>query len=388
MNWFISSCICFVSIVCFGQAPTPINNGKIVESNQLIILDSITTTPQILNEQPTIQSDVTTKKKELKSQKTEQLSAQIAFFNSQFSQTFQSVKTALNQRGPTVAQLQKMKAASDFFALNLPTSFESYFYQYVLHPFDSSSFGLLQEAAKIKPTNEDVRNYLFSHYYLQNEFNLADSLVNEMIADKSITPFQLNYARDLLASCGSSTLIVHGFSDFIPVYYIKQQTENPIQLINLWLLQSENYQKSMNSQQYFPNHEIVNTTFFENYIAKNRSHAYNISLTVPKAYYEKYSSDFVVSGLTIQFTNFIQNDLVFPINTTKINQQLFNSELNAITDTTITDKQLLNYIPFLVTLKNQFAFEKQTFNYQKAQQLILQIGKKTNSIDALKPYLD
>jgi hypothetical protein len=209
-----------------------------------------------------------------------------------------------------------------------------------------------------------------------------------MIADQSITPFQLNYARDLLASCGSGTLIVHGFSDFIPVYYVKQQTGNPIQLINLWLLQSENYQKAMISQQYIPNQEIVNITFFEQYIEKNRSRAYNISLTVPKAYYESYSSDFVVSGLTLQFTNFIQNDLVIPINTAAINQQLFDSELTAITDTTFTDKQLLNYIPFLVTLKNQFALKNQSLNYQKAQQLILQIGTKTNALEQLKPYLD
>ena len=388
MNWFLSGLLLFVSILAFGQAPTPTNNGIVIESNRIIVLDSMTNTPQLLNEQPSIQSDFTSKKKEVKTQQKEQLTAQITFFNTQFSQTFQSVKTALHQRGPTVAQYQKMKSASDFFASNLPTSFESYFYQYVLNPFDPSSFGLLQEAAKLKPTNEDVRNYLFSHYYLQNEYKHADSLVNEMIVDQSITPFQLNYARDLLASCGSGILIVHGFSDFIPVYYVKQQTGNPIQLINLWLLQSENYQKAMISQQYIPNQEIVNITFFEQYIEKNRSRAYNISLTVPKAYYESYSSDFVVSGLTLQFTNFIQNDLVIPINTAAINQQLFDSELTAITDTTFTDKQLLNYIPFLVTLKNQFALKNQSLNYQKAQQLILQIGTKTNALEQLKPYLD
>lgn len=388
MNWFLSSLLLFVSFIGLGQAPTPTNNGIVVESNRVIVLDSFVVTPSSLDEQPVIKSEFSAKKKETSLQKKEQFAAQVSFFNTQFSQTFQAVKTATTQRGPTTAQLQKMKAARDFFIQNVPTSFESYFYQYVLDPFDPNSFSLLKEAAKLKPTHEDVRNYLFSHFYLQNEFKHADSLVNEMITDKSITPFQLNYARDLLASCGSSTLIVHGFSDFIPVYYVKQQTENPIQLINLWLLQSENYQKAMNSQQYIPNQEIVNTTFFEQYIAKNRSRPYNISLTVPKAYYEKYSSDFVVSGLTLQFTNFIQNDIEIPINIVGINERLFDSELKNITDQALNNPLLMNYILFLVTLKNRFGLTQQTDNYQKAQKYILQIGTKTNALDQLKPYLD
>jgi hypothetical protein len=192
----------------------------------------------------------------------------------------------------------------------------------------------------------------------------------------------------LLASCGSGTLIVHGFTDFIPVYFVKKQTNNPISILNLWLLQSENYRKAMNSQQYIPNENTINIAFFEDYMKNNQNKPYNISLTVPKAYYEKNSADFVVSGLTLQFNNFIQNDLVIPINITAINHQLFATELKNITDTELNNPLLMNYIPFLVTQKNQFALEKQSLNYQKAQQLILQIGTKTNTTEQLKSYLD
>lgn len=378
----------FVSFIGLGQAPTPTNNGIVVESNRVVVLDSFIVNPSSLEAQPIIKSEFRTKKKETSLQKKEQVVAQVSFYNAQFAQTFQAVKTATTQRGPSTVQLRKMQAASTFFRENLPTSFESYFYQYVLDPFDPNSFSLLKEAAKLKPTHEDVNNYLFSHFYIEQQWKSADSLVEEMVNDQRITPFQLNYARDLLASCGSGTLIVHGFSDFLPVYYVKQQSENRTNLINLWLLQSENYQKAMNSQQYIPNQEIVNTTFFEQYIAKNRSRAYNISLTVPKAYYEKYSSDFVVSGLTLQFTNFSQNDLEIPINIVGINEQLFDSELKTITDQDLNNPLLMNYIPFLVTLKNRFELTQQTDNYQKAQEYILQIGTKTNALDQLKPYLD
>ena len=388
MNWFLSSLLLFVSFIGMGQAPTPTNNGIVVESNKVIVLDSFSVTPASIEEQAIIKSEFTSKKKEASLQKKEQFAAQVSFYNTQFSQTFQAVKTATTQRGPSTVQLQKMEAARDFFAQNLPTSFESYFYQYVLDPFDPNSFSLLKEAAKLKPTHEDLRNYLFSHFYLQEQWNNADSLVGEMVNDQSITPFQLNYAHDLLASCGSSTLIVHGFSDFLPVYYVKQQTGNRTNLINLWLLQAEHYRKALNSQQYIPNQEIVNTTFFEHYIAENRSRPYNISLTVPKAYYEKYSSDFVVSGLTLQFTNFIQNDLEIPINIVGINEQLFVSELKNITDQALNNPLLMNYIPFLVTLKNRFGLTQQMDNYQKAQGHILQIGTKTNALEQLKPYLD
>jgi hypothetical protein len=388
MNWFLSRLLLFVSFIGFGQAPTPTNNGIVVESNRVIVLDSFVVTPSSLDAQPIIKAEFSSKKKETNLQKKEQFAAQVSFYNTQFSQTFQAVKTATTQRGPTTAQLQKMKAARDFFIQNVPTSFESYFYQYVLDPFDPHSFSLLKEAAKLNPTHEDVRNYLFSHFYLHQQWNNADSLVGEMVNDQSIKPFQLNYARDLLASCGSGTLIVHGFSDFLPVYYVKQQTGNRTNLINLWLLQAENYRKAMNTQQYIPNQEVVNTTFFEHYIAENRSRPYNISLTVPKAYYEKYSSDFVVSGLTLQFTNFIQNDLEIPINIAGINEQLFDSELKNITDQDLNNPLLMNYIPFLVTLKNRFGLTQQTDNYQKAQEYILQIGTKTNALEQLKPYLD
>lgn len=388
MNRYLSSFLLFVSFIGLGQAPTLTNNGIVVESNRVIVLDSFVVNPTSLDAQPIIKSELSTKKKETSLQKKEQFAAQVSFYNTQFTQTFQSVKKATTQRGPTTVQLQKMKAASDFFANNLPTSFESYFYQYVLDPFDPHSFSLLKEAAKLKPTHEDVRNYLFSHFYLLQQWKNADSLIEEMVNDQSITPFQLNYARDLLASCGSGTLIVHGFSDFLPVYFVKKQTGNRTNLINLWLLQAEHYRKALNTQQYIPNQEIVNTVFFEDYIVKNRSRPYNISLTVPKAYYEKYSSDFVVSGLTLQFNNYIQNDFEIPINITGINEQLFDSELINITDQGLNNPLLMNYIPFLVTLKNRFGLTQQTNNYQKAQAYILQIGTKTNALEQLKPYLD
>jgi hypothetical protein len=144
----------------------------------------------------------------------------------------------------------------------------------------------------------------------------------------------------------------------------------------------------MNSQQYIPNENTINIAFFEDYMKNNQNKPYNISLTVPKAYYEKNSADFVVSGLTLQFNNFIQNDLVIPINITAINHQLFATELKNITDTELNNPLLMNYIPFLVTQKNQFALEKQSLNYQKAQQLIFQIGTKTNTTEQLKSYLD
>jgi len=48
----------------------------------------------------------------------------------------------------------------------------------------------------------------------------------------------------------------------------------------------------------------------------------------------------------------------------------------------------MNYIPFLVTLKNRFGLTQQMDNYQKAQGHILQIGTKTNALEQLKPYLD
>lgn len=388
MNWLLSIFLLCVSILSFGQAPTPTNNGIVIESNRVIVLDSFTVSPATIEAQPIIKSEFTSKKKESSLQKNEQFAAQVSFYNTQFSQTFQVVKTATTQRGPTTVQLQKMKAASDFFIQNVPTSFESYFYQFVLDPFDPSSFTLLIEAAKLKPTHEDVRNYLFGHFYLEQQWKKADSLVGEMVNDQSITPFQLNYARDLLASCGSGTLIVHGFSDFLPVYYVKQQTGNRTNLINLWLLQAEYYRKALNTQQYIPNQEVVNTAFFEHYIAENRSRPYNISLTVPKAYYEKYSADFVVSGLTLQFTNFIQNDLEIPIDIVGINEQLFDSELKNITNQGLNNPLLMNYIPFLVTLKNRFGLTQQTDYYQKAHEYILQIGTKTNALDKLKPYLD
>ncbi len=388
MNWLLSSLLFFVAFFGFGQAPTPSNNGIVVESNSVIVLDSLTITPAFLEEKQIIQSEFTSKKRADDFKESDQLSAQASFFNAQFSQTLLAVKTATTQRGPTAVQLQKMKTASAFFSKNLPTSFESYFYQYVLDPFDPNSYALLKEAVKMKPSNGDVRNYLFSHFYLKQQWNEADSLVGEMVNDQSITPFQLNYARDLLASCGSGTLIVHGFTDFIPVYFVKKQTNNPISILNLWLLQSENYRKAMNSQQYIPNENTINIAFFEDYMKNNQNKPYNISLTVPKAYYEKNSADFVVSGLTLQFNNFIQNDLVIPINITAINHQLFATELKNITDTELNNPLLMNYIPFLVTQKNQFALEKQSLNYQKAQQLILQIGTKTNTTEQLKSYLD
>lgn len=63
MNWFLSSLLLFVSFIGMGQAPTPTNNGIVVESNKVIVLDSFSVTPASIEEKVIIKSEFTSKKK-------------------------------------------------------------------------------------------------------------------------------------------------------------------------------------------------------------------------------------------------------------------------------------------------------------------------------------
>ena len=122
-----------------------------------------------------------------------------------------------------------------------------------------------------------------------------------MIAQNKITGGLLTYAADLVNSVPSNgTLLLHGYTELIPVNYEKNTLgRTDLELISVDLMQSPDYQASLESRGYvMPNSTFIDTTFVQTFCALNVSKNIYLSMSFPKEYFQGISSSLNTAGLT------------------------------------------------------------------------------------------
>lgn len=305
----------------------------------------------------------------------------------QFETNYSNSKHQLTRRSADPEELKNMKQSAQLYANMLPGSFEKHFYTYLLSKYDPNQFSELQQAAQLEPAKTEVQQELVAFGVAVNNQNLADSVTREMIAQNKITDGLLSYATDMVNSVpASGTLLLHGYTELIPVNYEKNTLgRDDLQLISVDLMQSPDYQASLASKGYvMPNSTFVDTAFVQNFCALNVSKNLYISMSFPKEYFQGMSSSLHPVGLTFAYD---QSTLDYNAwNISLIETKWKTRELGIGKDQQ-SDALSANYLPTLLSVSRLYEEYNKTEEVKEMNYIIMSVAtraRKTGQLSKIK----
>lgn len=308
----------------------------------------------------------------------------------QFESNYSNSRHQLYRRSASPEELLSMKQSAQIYASLLPESFEKHFYTYLLNKYNPKQFSELQQAARLEPQRTEVQQELAAFGIAVNNQQLADSVATEMISQNKISAGLLTYATDLVQSVppGNATLLLHGYTELIPVNYEKNTLgRDDIQLISVDLMQSPEYQANLTSQGYvIPNSTFIDTTFVQSFCALNTSKNIYLSMSFPKDYLQGMSSSLGIVGLTFAYD---QSATVFDRNNWNISlveNQWKKYELGIAKDQQ-SDALSANYLPALLSVARLYEEYNRTDDVKEINHIITSVAtraRKTGQLSKIK----
>lgn len=306
----------------------------------------------------------------------------------QFETNYSNSKHQLTRRSADPQELFNMKQSAELIASMLPGSFEKHFYTYLLCKYDPKQFSELEQAAKLEPTKIEVQQELVAFGVAVNNQNLADSVTRQMIHQNKISAGLLSYANDLVNSVPSNgTLLLHGYTELIPVNFEKNTLgRTDLELISIDLMQSPDYQASLESKGYImPNSTFVDTTFVQTFCALNVSKNLYLSMSFPKEYFQGVSPSLNPVGLTFAYdqgSSFNYNAW----NISLVESTWKTNELGRVTDQQ-SDALSANYLPTLLSVARLYEEYNKTEEVKEINRIILSVAtraRKTGQLSKIK----
>ncbi|WP_341904499.1 hypothetical protein [Fluviicola taffensis] len=305
----------------------------------------------------------------------------------QFESNYSNSKHQLTRRSASPEELLKMKQSAQIYANMLPGSFEKHFYTYLLSKYDPKQFPELQQAAKLEPAKTEVQQELVAYGIAVNNQVLADSVTREMIGQNKISNGLLSYATDLVNSVpASGTLLLHGYTELIPVNYEKNTLgRGDLELISVDLLQSLDYQASLTSRGYImPNSTFVDTAFVQNFCALNVSKNLYVSMSFPKEYFQGMSSALNPVGLTFAYDQSTMDYNAW--NISLVETKWKTPELGIGRDQQ-SDALSANYLPTLLSVSRLYEEYNKTEDVKEINHIIMSVAtraRKTGQLSKIK----
>ena len=118
----------------------------------------------------------------------------------------------------------------------------------------------------------------------------------------------------------------------------------------------------MNKNYKMPSENTINVYFLQSFCKLNSTKKLHISLTLPKNYFENLSNELEIKGLTLALKNNAKNYFVENENIWDIVQSIGKIDLYKTEKVKTLSS---NYLPMLITLKNEYEING---NQQKAKE--------------------
>lgn len=291
------------------------------------------------------------------------------------------------RRSASPAEQLLMDQSVSYYKSSNPNSFESHYYTYLAGHYNINLIPELRQAERLTTNSTDIQKQFAVYYIIVNDSDSALMYIQQLIDGNIISERDLSYSRDLLLSgLPSSTLILHGFQDMLSTYFVqhKQNLRLDVQLLSLDFMQSENYRTEWESQALLlPTRNIIDTAYLSELCALNTNRNLQLSLTIPKDYFQEIKSNCYPLGLTFLYTN-------NPIDNHLFNERLWNSEWNKETLKTVNNSGKsdwsTNYLPVLITMKERYELEGNEKKVNEMNAAILSIAGKTQQTQKVKKY--
>lgn len=312
--------------------------------------------------------------------------------SSQMKQQFESNQISssrqYNRRSASTLEQMNMDASVEYYKKILPNSFESHFYAYLAGHYNTQLYPELQSAAAMQPENPEVKKQLAAYHIITENKDAAVGEISGLIDDGVVSAGQLIYASDLLVSGDTNAVIVlHGFEDMFATYYVQNNNNirPDVKLLSLDFMQSEQYRTNWTNQQLqLPESESVDTAYLADLCRLNTVIPLQLSMTIPKDYFQGIKSNLYPVGLTFRYSG-------QPLDNFTVNERLWNTAMNKkLVDQTFNDsgdEWCTNYLPMLITLRQQLLSKGRKKEAEQIGQAILAIGARTNTTEKVKKYV-
>ena len=336
---------------------------------------------------PAIQSEGAKQTEEY--QKDQTVSSSSAKYQSS-SSSFKSVQYGSSHnpysRSASPAEQKVMDESLKEMESVAPNTYETNLYNYVAGHYDLSRDSSLFRAAELQPESQEVRQQLGVYYFMKNDLEAADSVTTTLLTAGTFCTGQMNYSEDLYHSIQSnSTLIVHGFTDLLPIVHQMNtdQSGKTVEIVSLDLLQSDDYKASLSEKGFvFPESKVIDTAFLYEFVRLNADKNIQLSLTLPKEYFQKFLPDLYPVGLTFVVNKRPEDE--------EANVELWQKEwdknilLNGSKDW--SDIWSGNYLPALMVLKKHYEANGNTTEVKKINEVIVAVSKRSHLEEKTKKY--
>jgi hypothetical protein len=303
-----------------------------------------------------------------------------------FTLTKQQSSSQRTQRTPSAAQQTQMNKVVDDLEQNAPESFEFHYFKYVAGNYNVGLVDDLKKAESLRPQNSDVQIQLAAYNIIVNDPKNAKVYLEKLVKSTRLSQEVLDYAEDLLKSApDNGTLITHGFDDTYACYYLQsvRKIRSDVRLISLDFLQSEKYRTDLKTAGYlFPEKEIIDISYLQEFCSKNESKSLAISMTTPKEYLVPIQQNLFAVALVFEYhkeltyNNFFRNDYLW-------NEELTKTLIKKAT--TDKAKQLsANYLPMLLFLHKTYTESKEAEKLKEVDEAMDKVAVQCKKYDQVK----
>jgi hypothetical protein len=303
-----------------------------------------------------------------------------------FTLTKQQSSSQRTQRTPSAAQQTQMNKVVDDLEQNAPESFEFHYFKYVAGNYNVGLVDDLKKAESLRPQNSDVQIQLAAYNIIVNDPKNAKVYLEKLVKSTRLSQEVLDYAEDLLKSVpDNGTLITHGFDDTYACYYLQsvRKIRSDVRLISLDFLQSEKYRTDLKTAGYlFPEKEIIDISYLQEFCSKNESKSLAISMTTPKEYLVPIQQNLFAVALVFEYhkeltyNNFFRNDYLW-------NEELTKTLIKKAT--TDKAKQLsANYLPMLLFLHKTYTESKEAEKLKEVDEAMDKVAVQCKKYDQVK----
>ena len=292
-----------------------------------------------------------------------------------------------SRRSASPVEQMNMDQSVKYYQQAAPDAFETHLFTYLAGHYDIALYPELQAAAAIDAKNTEVIRQEAAYFIITEETEEAVGKIRELVKDDVISPGQLSYANDLLVSGQqNSTIVTHGFADMLSAYYVQNEmgVRKDVQLISLDLMQSEAYRAGWETKGFaLPGSSVIDTAYLAEFCKLNAERALQLSLTIPRDYFNGIKSKLYPVGLTFQYSE-------TPVDSYSKNLSLWDSEMKkelvakAMNDS--GDQWSSNYLLMMITLSKQLKELNELKKAQVIDKAILGLGTRNNAEGKVKKY--
>ncbi|MFK7786688.1 MAG: hypothetical protein AB8B56_16335 [Crocinitomicaceae bacterium] len=302
-----------------------------------------------------------------------------------FSSTYSVSDMQRTSRSPSIQQQFQMDQAVDYFEVNAPGSFESYYFKYVAGNYNTELISDLKVAEKIRPENADVHVQLAGYYMIEEDVDSALIYVEKLRESDRLADNVISYSGDILRSVPESgTLITHGFDDGYGSYYAQNSSDvrSDVTLVSLDFLQSDSYRQNLEGKGFtLPESEAVDVDYLAEFCALNVDKNLSISLTTPKEYFQAIQDKLYVAGLVFEYhpesyDNFSRNDFLW---NNSMEKEVISNPIDE------KGKQLsANYLPMLLHLRKVYKVTGEEKKLKDVDEVSDQVGVQSRKYEQVQ----